>query len=317
MKTLRIIIIAITLAISPLILKGQDIQPPKPHISGVINGHEYADLGLPSGTLWAVCNLGASSPSETGDFFAWGETEIKDYYVWETYKFFDKFIDDIYWGSYVTCHNIGTDICGTEYDAARVHWGDAWRMPNYDEIKELRRTCWWKLVTESGVLGYRLYGPNENSIFLPFTGYFLGNEVIHTHLGEYWCGTESIKSGAPEDANYTAFTFDFDTGGVNVAAGNSKMCGAVIRPVVKRTGTGFESVTSDSDVYITYDNGRITIHSDSPVKALDLWNMNGSKIVSTINPGKTISGLDLPSGVYIVKLLGENQIVKTQKITIK
>lgn len=317
METLRIIIFAITLAISPQILKGQDIQPPKPHISGVLDGHEYADLGLPSGTLWAVCNLGASSPSETGDFFAWGETEIKDYYVWETYKFFDKFIDDIYWGSYVTCHNIGTDICGTEYDAARVHWGDAWRMPNYDEIKELRRTCWWKLVTESGVLGYRLYGPNENSIFLPFTGYFLGNEVIHTHLGEYWCGTESIKSGAPEDANYTAFTFDFDTGGVNVAAGNSKMCGAVIRPVVKRTGTGFESVTSDSDAYITYNNGRITIHSDSPVKALDLWNMNGSKIVSTINPGRTISGLDLPSGVYIVKLLGENQIVKTQKITIK
>lgn len=312
MKTTWIIIIALTMVIFPKTSKGQ----PKPHISGVLDGHEYADLGLPSGTLWAICNLGASSSSEIGDYYAWGETETKDRYIWETYKFFERLASNINWGYYVTCHNIGKDICGTEYDAARVHWGGAWRMPHYDEIKELRRTCWWKLVTEGGVLGYRLYGPNENSIFLPFTGYFLENEVVHTHLGEYWCGTESIMSGAPEDANYTAFTFDFDTGGVNVAAASSKMCGVVIRPVIKRTETGFESVTSDSDVYITYDNGRITIHSDRPVKALDLWNMNGSKIVSTINPGETISVLDLPAGVYIAKLLGENQIVKTQKITI-
>lgn len=316
MKTIQITIIAITMAISPQILKGQDIQPPKPHISGVIDGHEYADLGLPSGTLWAICNLGASSPSDTGDFFAWGETEIKDYYVWETYKFFDKFIDDIYWGSYATCHNIGTDICGTEYDAARVHWGDAWRMPNYDEIKELRRNCWWKLVTEDGVLGYRFYGPNENSIFMPIAGSMFEDALTDTYVGIYWCGTERFRNRGPEDANFEASVFDFDTGGVNVTPTVSKFIGHTIRPVVKRTDTGFESVTSNSDVYITYDNGRITIHSDRPVKALDLWNMNGSKIVSTINPGETISGLDLPAGVYIAKLLGENQIVKTQKITI-
>lgn len=317
METLRIIIFAITLAISPQILKGQDIQPPKPHISGVLDGHEYADLGLPSGTLWAVCNLGASSPSETGDYYAWGETKTKEYYTWETYQFLDRYTSEINWGNYVICHNIGEDICGTEYDAARVHWGGAWRMPHYDEIKELRRSCWWKLVTEDGTLGYRFYGPNENSIFMPMTGSIIENELGEIYVGAYWCGTERYMVGGPKDANYNASIFDFDTGGVNVTPTVPKFVGHTIRPVIKRTDTGFESLTSSSNVYITYDNGRITIHSDRPVKALELWNMNGSKIVSTINPGETISGLDLPSGVYIVKLLDENQIVKTQKITIK
>ena len=119
------------------------------------------DLGL--SVNWATCNIGATKPEECGDYFAWGETSPKDVYTEETYLYYDvannrKLID------------IGTEISGTEHDAARKQWGDDWRMPAEEELYELLRDCLWQWFTINGVNGYKVIGPNGNSIFLPAAG---------------------------------------------------------------------------------------------------------------------------------------------------
>ena len=103
------------------------------------NGHEYVDLGLPSGIKWATCNVGATTPEEYGDYFAWGETQPKDYYDWSTYKYCNG--DEYSITKYCTRSTYGTvDIKTTlelSDDAARVNWGGKWRMPTIEEQKEL------------------------------------------------------------------------------------------------------------------------------------------------------------------------------------
>ena len=87
---------------------------------------EAIDLGLPSGTKWASCNVGATKPEEYGGYYSWGETEEKETYDWSTYIHCD--------GSSSTCHDLGSDISGTEYDVAHVKWGGKWCMPTLDDI---------------------------------------------------------------------------------------------------------------------------------------------------------------------------------------
>ena len=128
-----------------------------------VETHEYVDLGLPSGTKWATCNIGASAPEEYGDYYAWGETETKDYYDQGSYSFYDSGS-----GEY---KNIGLDIRGTEYDVAHVKWGDKWRTPSDVQMVELTRCCTFSWETMNGVNGCKVTGPNGNSIFLPAAGY--------------------------------------------------------------------------------------------------------------------------------------------------
>lgn len=89
MKT-SLLFSVIALAIGlPLETFAYEPQPPAPsEPDGVIGGHEYVDLGLPSGTLWATYNVGATSPYEKGQYFAWGETDPREDFSWESYKFF-------------------------------------------------------------------------------------------------------------------------------------------------------------------------------------------------------------------------------------
>lgn len=102
------------------------------------NKHPHAiDLGVAG--KWACCNVGASSPSEYGGYYAWGETEEKEIYDWSTYKYCD--------GSYSTVHSLGSDIAGTNYDVAHVKWGGAWKMPSFDRIELLLSKCESKWLT--------------------------------------------------------------------------------------------------------------------------------------------------------------------------
>ncbi len=127
------------------------------------SNHPHAiDLGLPSGTKWACCNIGASCPEEYGGYYAWGETEEKSYYDWNTYKYYNE-------NSGVV--NIGSDIAGTSYDVAHVKWGGSWRMPTTEQQQELLNNCSSEWTSENGIYGRRFTGPNGASVFLPAAGY--------------------------------------------------------------------------------------------------------------------------------------------------
>ena len=143
---------------------------------------EAIDLGLPSGTLWASYNIGATKPEEYGDFFAWGETEKKNTYNWSNYSHCD--------GSSETCRGLDGNICGTQYDVAYVKWGSNWRMPTYDEINELVDNCTHTVIELNSVQVMKLTGPSGNSVYLPFSGYMDGTErkSIGYESGYYWSG---------------------------------------------------------------------------------------------------------------------------------
>lgn len=116
--------------------------------SGTINGHGYVDLGLPSGLLWATCNIGASSSRETGAVYAWGETETKSLYTKENSKTYGK--------------NIG-DISGNPlYDVARAKWGGNWRLPTKQDFEELLENCELSMVAS----GWIFTGKNGNRILM-------------------------------------------------------------------------------------------------------------------------------------------------------
>jgi len=150
-----------------------------------INGHEYVDLGLPSGLLWATCNIGANSEEETGCYFAWGETSEKNYYASNTYAYFD-FI----YSQFTKYYNDSKTVLDKSDDAAYVLWGKEWRIPTMNELNELFSNCSYSKTTKKGVSGISLIGPNGNSIFLPMSGYKEGNETFtFGSAAYYWSNT--------------------------------------------------------------------------------------------------------------------------------
>ncbi|MBQ6080216.1 MAG: hypothetical protein IJK93_08065 [Muribaculaceae bacterium] len=129
--------------------------------NATVDGHEYVDLGLSSGTMWATMNVGASCPEDYGDYFAWGETTPKEIYNWDTYQWNPSNITGI----------IGeTRDLKPEYDAARMNWGPSWHIPTKDQQDELRTECIWQWEQVNGVYGCIVTGPNGNSLFLPAAG---------------------------------------------------------------------------------------------------------------------------------------------------
>ena len=133
-------------------------QEPNPNgaTTGSLNGHDWVDLGLPSGTKWATCNVGASAPEVFGDSYAWGETTT---FSSSSYAFYNT--------STKKWTDIGNDISGTEYDVAHVKWGASWCMPTVNQIRELESECNIIYEKRNGVRGVKITGPNGNSIFLP------------------------------------------------------------------------------------------------------------------------------------------------------
>lgn len=165
--------------------------------------HEYVDLGLPSGTLWATCNIGASSPEGAGDYFAWGETKSKEEFTGRTYKFYSNSNfrengepNNLKIAKYNTNKDFGKVDGKTsldpEDDVAHALWGSKWSMPTDEEWTELREKCEWrkKGLDGNSFAGYEVIGPNGNSIFLPTAGYREGTKLESggTH-GCYWSST--------------------------------------------------------------------------------------------------------------------------------
>ena len=176
---------------------------------------EMIDLGL--SVKWASHNVGASSPEGFGGYYAWGETEEKSNYDWQTYKYYYRN------GSYV---NIGNNISGTQYDVARVKWGGSWRMPTLDEIRELVENCSWKWTTYNGVKGRLVTGPNGNSIFLPAAGgRFVTNVGGVGDCGDYWSATQY------ESDSQRAFLLNFHSDGYLWYSYTYRDYGFTVRPV--------------------------------------------------------------------------------------
>ena len=164
--------------------------------------HPHAiDLGLPSGTKWACCNVGAKTPEAYGGYYAWGETSEKSYYYWDTYAYGSN------WDNVV---NIGSNIAGTVYDVAHVRMGGSWRMPTIEQQQELRDNCTRQWTTQNGVNGTLVTGPNGGQIFLPAAG-SRWDDVLY-YEGEYgYCWSASLN---PSDVS-GAYSLRFPSGGWN------------------------------------------------------------------------------------------------------
>lgn len=193
--------------------------------SKTINGHQFVDLGLPSGLLWATCNVGASSPTDQGDYFAWGETETKEKYTWTYYKYgwYSPEARKCVLRKYST--NDGYVLLTLADDAAHVHWGSPCHIPTREDFEELcsSANCTW---TWTGS-GYKITSKrNGNSIFLPKTCY-KGETMWNSHQATgYWSSSVDMNSES------YAYDIDFNQNMFREYSGE-RCCGLSVRPVAE------------------------------------------------------------------------------------
>ena len=204
-------------AVNSITTKGEKPQ--------VINGHKFVDLGLPSGLLWAETNVGASSSSKDGDYFAWGETEPKYSFSCNNYKWGDENLNMAKYNS--TDKKTTLD---SEDDAATVNWGAPCRMPDSSEFEELYSKCeWFWQSSYNGTSGYLVTGPNGNSIFFPASGlrnlYGFANQSV---LGYYW--SRSLSSFFTYDASILKFSL----GDIRPTYNDVRNSGYPVRPVAEK-----------------------------------------------------------------------------------
>jgi hypothetical protein len=201
--------------------------------NGSYNGHDYVDLGLPSGLLWATCNVGANAPEEYGDYFAWGETQPKEYYDWDTYQYANgtswvdpqltKYCTDANYGYNGFTDNLTTLL--PEDDAATVNWGSGWRMPTEEEWWELYNNTTVTWTTQNGVSGRLFTASNGNSLFLPAAGYRFNNGFVDAGSWGYFCSS-SLDTDSPGNV----WNLSCGSGGCSMTCIN-RCYGLSVRPV--------------------------------------------------------------------------------------
>lgn len=234
---------------------GEDVSWEEPATTGIENGHEWVDLGLPSGIKWATCNVGATSPEEYGNYYAWGETEPKDDYSWRTYL---KSIG----GSMSDYKDCGTNrdplsgfvkpnyksIAGTLYDVAYVKWGGTWNMPTKEQFSEMINNCYWCWTTNyNGKTGYivykaksesdkgklsfntptlsAIYTTSDTHIFLPAAGSRNGTTLSNEGNGYYWSASPTMSY------EYWEYGLWFRSPETLDCFSSSRECGESVRPV--------------------------------------------------------------------------------------
>ena len=248
---------------------------------------EYVDLCLPSGTLWATCNVGASSPEEFGKYYAWGEITTKDTYTKENSLTYGKKMNDI--------------SANPKFDAATANWGKDWRMPTLAEMRELYYECTWVRRECNGVNGYKVVGPDGNSIFLPAAGIYEDSTLVVAGFeGVYWASTPYYSEYShyyPDEAAYVGgFSlgegFDYGPGarydGVSVRAVRAE--GFELHPQYAWVTTS--AVTEKTDDYVTCV-GEVTADNGLSVTTRGVcWSTKGTP---TINDNYTINGSGLGS----------------------
>lgn len=189
-----------------------------------INGHGYVDLGLPSGTKWATCNVGANTPEEYGYYLAWGEIEPKNEYKWKETPLFGATIDDI--------------SNNQNYDVAKIKWGDGWAIPTKHQWDELMRYCKLKVIKKNGISGLLFIGKKGKSVFFFFFG-----KIIDTLLqfescdGYYWSSNADYTYQGDPAYTPNGFSTNFHTSttsdGIVFSEPASRGDGHNVRPVTK------------------------------------------------------------------------------------
>lgn len=193
--------------------------------NGSHNGHDYVDLGLPSGTLWATCNVGASKPEGYGNYYAWGETKTKALYNWETYKhgngenlltkYCNKSADE--WGSEYGVNGFTDNLTTLQAvdDAATANWGSGWQIPSKKQFEELIKNTSSKWTIQNGVKGRLFTGKNGQTLFMPAAGWRTDGDFYSECLwyeygtdgGSYW--SRSLLTESKYDGPTFAWFLEF------------------------------------------------------------------------------------------------------------
>ncbi len=180
--------------------------------TGKICGYEYVDLGL--SVKWATCNVGADSPEDYGNYYAWGETCKKHSYDGDNCSTYGV--------------QLGNISGNPEYDVARYYWGGTWRMPTKAEQQELLNNCTWTWMTQNGIEGYKVTGPKGNSIFLPAADGLYGSSLYRDgSCGYYWSSTPGDYS------NDYAFGLGFNSDNQYMYSYYYRFIGLSVRPVTE------------------------------------------------------------------------------------
>lgn len=202
---------------------------------GSLNGHEYIDMALPSGLLWATCNVGADTPEGYGDYFAWGETMPKEIYDWKSYKYGRFFHDRYELEKYCTDSCCGLNgfvdnltLLEPADDVVQASWGIGWRIPTIGEWDEMFQNTTSEWTTQNGVNGWRFTASNGNSLFLPAAGYYWESEFNAADLGVYWSVTLNVEFP------YRAWGFHFNASQCHLCGSSDRNRGQTVRAVCCR-----------------------------------------------------------------------------------
>ena len=225
--------------------------PPVRNNNSNTTDHEYVDLGLPSGTLWATMNIGAETPEDFGSYFAWGETSPMSSYNLESYTYANGYSEDDpqltkYCNNASLGYNGFTDELTTleaPDDAATANWGSNWRMPTFAEVEELRDYCSHEFTTQNGVSGTLVTGPNNRSIFIPAAGGRVWESSTDEGEGSYWAN--SLSTSSPIDAQ--GFHFEDNSTYAFTAHSARRYYGYPIRPVYATSQTANNQIGSFTD----------------------------------------------------------------------
>ncbi len=277
-------------------------------VSGQVEGYDYVDLGLESGTLWATCNIGATKPTEYGSYFAWGEINKKWDYNEKNYKWnsadntFAQYGLILYkLNKYCTIlyNGIVDDktVLEAADDAAIANWGSAWRMPTMNELGELAYGCiWWNTndyngTGVSGVVG--ISKTNGNQIFFPATGLRDGLNLVFSD--GCLCWSSALCTDYPQHA----YLYHFDQTGSDWSI-YERYLGCCVRAVV----SSFNSVVNvcNQALQIYAENGILHINNAQPCANIQLFDMSGNivRTAKTAYDGNAHISLSVPNGVYVV-----------------